>query len=248
MNAHALHLPEQRGVSRWMLAALAILLAHAAIVATLAFWYTRRPVEPTILPAISVSLAPVDASAPQIQSEDVAVGPTMHQAEAAPNEPPKQEQPVEKVETPPPPQQQADVTLPKETPKQVEEPKPQSQPPAPETRAPEKTEHIGQFTEAASNAYNALVVGHLARFKKYPAAAGDAVGTVTVVFTLSRDGKVIDVKVTKSSGNHLLDEAALANVRRADPFPRFPAAKPGTEESYVWPEEFYAAEARRARR
>jgi protein TonB len=248
MNAHALHLPEQRGLSRWMLAALAILLAHAAIVATIALWYVRKPPEPMIAPAISVSLAPVEASAPVVQNQDLAVGPTMHQAEAAPNEPPKEEKPVEKIETPPPPQQQADVTLPKEMPKQVEEPKPQSQPPAPETRAPEKTEHIGQFTQSASNAYNALVVGHLAHFKKYPAAARNAVGTVTVMFTLSRDGKVTDVKVTKSSGNHVLDEATLANVRRADPFPPFPAAKPGTEASYLWAEDFYEADASRARR
>jgi periplasmic protein TonB len=221
---------------------------HAAIVATVALWYIRKPPEPMIVPAISVSLAPVESSAPEIQNQDIAVGPTMQQAEAAPSEPPKQEQPVEKVETPPPPQQQADVTLPQETPKQVEEPKPQAQPPAPETRAPPKTEHIGQFTQAASNAYNALVVGHLDHFKSYPAAADGAVGRVGLLFTLSRDGKVIDVKVTKSSGNHVLDEEALATVRRADPFPRFPEAKPGTEDSYAWMESFDPPGGRRTRR
>jgi protein TonB len=238
MNAHALHLPEHRGVSRWMLAALAILLAHAAIVATIAFWYAHKPVEPNILPAISISLAPVDSSAPEVQNQDIAVGPTMQQAEAAPNEPPKQEQPVEKVETPPPPQQQADITLPKETPKQVEEPKPQAQPPAPETRAPPKTEHIGQFTQAASNAYNALVFGHLQGFKRYPAAAHGAHGTVTVQFELDREGKVLSSAVTKSSGNSILDREALDILQRASPFPAFPTAKPGTQDTYLAPVAF----------
>ena len=62
MNAFALHLPEKRGLSRWTLAAVTILMAHAAIVAAVALWYARRPVEPTMLPAIAVTLAPVEAA------------------------------------------------------------------------------------------------------------------------------------------------------------------------------------------
>ena len=83
MNAFALHLPEKRGLSRWTLAGATILMAHAAIVAAVALWYARQPVEPTILPAIAVTLAPVEASSPDIQDQNIAVGPTMQQAEAA---------------------------------------------------------------------------------------------------------------------------------------------------------------------
>ena len=118
----ALHLPEKRGLSRWTLAGVTILLAHAAIVAAVALWYARRPVEPTMLPAIAVTLAPVEASSPDMQDQDIAVGPTMQQAEAAPKEPPKEEKPVEQVVQPPPPVQEAEVTLPKDEPKQVEKP------------------------------------------------------------------------------------------------------------------------------
>ena len=94
-----------------------------------------------------------DASAgrcqlPEIQDQDIAVGPTMQEAEEAPKETPKQEQ-VEKVEQPPAPPQQAEVTLPQETPKEIEKPKPQVRPPAPETRAPPKTEHVGQLPKPA---------------------------------------------------------------------------------------------------
>jgi len=239
MNAFALHLPDGRGFSRWTLAGLTILIAHAAIVAVVAFWYARRPVEPNILPAIAVTLAPVEASSPQVQNQDIAIGPTMQQAEDAPIEPPKvEDKPVEQVIQPPSPPQQAEVTLPQVEPKEVEKPKTQEQPPAPETRAPPKTERLGQFTQAGSNAYNALVFGHLQRFKRYPSAARGAQGTVVVRFVLNRAGAVMESAVTKSSGNDVLDREALEILRRASPFPAFPAAKPGSQDSYIAPVNF----------
>jgi protein TonB len=162
----------------------------------------------------------------------------MQQAEETPKEPPKQEKPVEQVEQPPPPQQQAEVTLPQETPKQIEQPMPEPQPPAPETRAPPKTQHIGEFTQASANAYNALVFGHLQRFKRYPAAAKGASGTATVRFELNRAGDVIDSELSKSSGNAALDREALDLLRRASPFPPFPALKPGMRDTYLAPVSF----------
>jgi protein TonB len=239
MNAFALHLPERRGLSRWTLAAVTILLAHAAIVAAVAWWYARSgPAEPNILPAIAVTLAPVESSSPEIEDQDIAVGPTMQQADAAPPVPPKvEEKQEEPVVQPPPPQQEAAVTLPK-TEKEVEEPKPVPEPPAPETRAPPKSDRIGQFSEAGSNAYNALVFGHLQKFKRYPSAARGKIGTVVVNFVLNRAGEVIDSTVTKSSGNDVLDREAIEILRRASPFPAFPAAKPGTQDIYTAPVSF----------
>ena len=239
MNAFALHLPERRGLSRWTLAGVTILIVHAAIVAAVALWYARKPMEPNILPAIAVTLAPVEASSPQVQDQDIAVGPTMQQAEAAPIEPPKvEEKPVEQVVQPPSPPQQAEVTLPQVEPKEVEKPKPEERPPAPETRAPPKNEHVGQFTQAGSNAYNALVFGQLQRFKRYPSSARGAQGTAVVSFVLNREGAVIESAVTKSSGNDVLDREALEILRRASPFPPFPAAKPGLQDSYIAPVNF----------
>ena len=134
--------------------------------------------------------------------------------------------------------QQADVTLPQDEPKDVEKPKPVVQPPAPETRAPPKSDHIGQFSEAGSNTYNALVFGHLQKFKRYPSAARGASGVVMVQFVLNRAGDVIDSAVTRSSGNDVLDREALAIHRRASPFPGFPAAKPGAQDTYIAPVNF----------
>ena len=238
MNALTLHLPQQRGLSRWTLAGIVILAAHAAIIASIALWYVRKPPPLHIIPAISVTLAPVEASAPQIQNQDIAVGPTMQQAPAARKQPPKvEDKPVEKVVQPPPPQKQAEVTLPTAQ-KPIEKPKPVYTPPAPETRAPPTTRHISTFTLAASNAYDALVFGHLQRFKHYPRAAHGAHGTVVVRFDLNRTGDVIASKVTRSSGNRVLDREALAILRRANPFPPFPAAKPGEQDAWIAPVTF----------
>jgi periplasmic protein TonB len=238
MNAFALHLPEQRGFSRWMLAAMTIAAAHAAVVAAVAFWYARDPAEPNILPAIAVTLMPTEAASPTVQDQDIAVGPTMQQAEATPVEEHKvEEKPLERVVQPPPPSQQADVTLPQEQQK-VEKPEPQPVTPAPETRALPKNAKIGEFTEAGSNAYNALVFGHLQRFKRYPAAAHGASGIVQVRFALNRSGDVISSEVSKSSGNSVLDHEALEILRRASPFPAFPAAKPGAQDIYIAPVNF----------
>jgi periplasmic protein TonB len=237
VTAYELHLPERRGLSRWTLAGVTIIAAHAAIIASVALWYVRQPAEPNILPAIAVTLAPQEAASPTIQDQDIAVGPTMQQAEATPKEERKEEKPPDEVKQPPPPQQQADVTLPQQEQK-IEKPEPQPLTPAPETRALPKNAKVGEFTEAGSNAYNALVFGHLQKFKRYPLAAHGASGTVLVRFALNREGEVVSSEVTKSSGNGVLDREALDILHRASPFPPFPAAKPGTEDSYIAPVAF----------
>jgi periplasmic protein TonB len=235
MTALALHLPQRRGLSRWAFAAATIVLAHALLVASIVLWYARRPVEPPVLlPAIAVSLLPVEASSPEIQNQDIAVGPAMQEAEEAPK--PKDEE--KKLEQQPLPPQQDDIALPQVQEKKIETERPVVQPPAPETRAPPKTERLGQFMEASARAYNALVFGHMQRFKRYPASARGASGTVLVRFELNRAGGVIGSAVTKSSGNAVLDQEALDLLRRASPFPPFPAAKPGEKDSYIAPVNF----------
>ena len=184
-----------------------------------------------------MTLEPAEASSPEIQTQDIAVGPTMQQADAAPKEEHKEEQkPVEQVQQPPP-QPQAEVTLSRKEEK-VEKPEPQPMMPAPETRALPKNERIAEFSVASSNAYTALIFGHLQRFKRYPLAAHGASGIVTVRFELNRAGEIISSKVTKSSGNNILDQEALDILRRASPFPAFPAAKPGTQDSFIAPVNF----------
>src|SRR5579872_2211877 len=238
MTALAIHLPPREGISRWAFAGLAVLLAHAALVASIVLWQARQRIEPTILPAVAVSLLPVEARTPDIQTEDLPVGPPMQEAEEARKQPLEDEKPTEKLEQPPLQQPEAEVALPRVQEKEIEPPEPVVQPPAPETRAPPKADHIGQFSEASARHYNDRVFGHIQRFKRYPPSARGAHGTVVVRFELDRRGAVIASAVTKSSGNAALDQEALALFKRASPFPPFPSAKPEDRDSYIAPVNF----------
>lgn len=240
MTAFVLHVPERNGSSRWLLAGTATVVAHLAIISSVALWYARAPVvEPQMIPAIAVSLAPVQSSSPEVHDQDLPVGPNTQQAVAVPQEPPKTEEKPADTPVEPPAHADAEVTLPKAE-EHKEKPTPQAVVPAPETTAVPTGDRVGQqFTEAASNAYDARVVGHLKRFVRYPMEARGASGTVVVKFELNRAGEVIGSEVKKSSGNRLLDHAAIETLQRASPFPAFPAAKPEGQESYLAPVEFY---------
>ena len=74
MTPFALHEAPPRALTRWIVAAAAVVLTHAAIVAALVAYSLHAPSPPNIIPAIAVSLAPVEASSPTIQDQDVAVG------------------------------------------------------------------------------------------------------------------------------------------------------------------------------
>ncbi|HEX5777449.1 MAG TPA: TonB family protein [Xanthobacteraceae bacterium] len=77
---------------------------------------------------------------------------------------------------------------------------------------------------AAISSYFARVQAHLSR-QVYPteARASGVSGVVRVVFSLGRDGRVLSVSLAQSSGKSVLDQAALAVVRAAAPFPPFPS-------------------------
>lgn len=47
-------------------------------------------------------------------------------------------------------------------------------------------------------------------------------GKVVLEFTIKKNGRVVDAKVDKSSGNKELDESALKALHRASPLPRLP--------------------------
>jgi protein TonB len=56
----------------------------------------------------------------------------------------------------------------------------------------------------------------------YPEAArGKIYGAVQLTVVVDRDGQIVELKIDKSSGSKVLDEAAINIVRRAQPFGRF---------------------------
>jgi periplasmic protein TonB len=246
MTALALHFPERRSITRWMLAAVAIVIAHGIMIGALALWHTRAPPEENLIPAIVVSIVPAAPLSPMENDQPVAAEETRH-IDPTP-EPSKVETKVElpPEEIKPPPPRPAEIALPKPEPKPVEK-KPFEKKPVEKRRvekfSPPQEAHeraatreaSRQSSVAASNSYASLVYGHLQRFKSYPASANGATGNVVARFVLSRAGNLLSASIVRSSGNAALDAEALASLRRASPFPLFPEAKTGAQDSFTAP-------------
>lgn len=88
----------------------------------------------------------------------------------------------------------------------------------------------GSQASAAGNAavsnYPGQVVSRLRRSLSYPAQARRQriTGEVHVAFTIAANGGVSGIRIVRSSGHAILDEAALQAVHRAAPFPAIPSA------------------------
>lgn len=79
---------------------------------------------------------------------------------------------------------------------------------------------------AAMSNYRGRVQSHLARYKR---RVGSNRGRAVVSFSLSRSGSVRGVRLARSSGNGILDRAAISMVKRASPFPAMPAGGPSSQ-------------------
>lgn len=80
---------------------------------------------------------------------------------------------------------------------------------------------------AASSAmpnYLSMLAAQLARFKDYPYAARrrGMEGIVRLLVVIGRDGRLISVTISGTSGMEILDRAALSMAERASPFPPLP--------------------------
>lgn len=239
MTALALQFPEQRGFARWTVSAITIVIAHAIVIGALAIWYTRTPAKPTIVPAIAITLAPLDTTT-QAPEDDKAIGTPQEQIDAPPPEPPKTDKPVEPIDkVMPAPPQPAEAVLPKPLEQAKQEDKPIEQRQAQEARtAGPKNEALQVANVAASKEYSALVSGHIRKFIRTAAAARYGSGKAMVGFILDREGHVLSRRIEQSSGNAALDREALAIIDRANPFPPFPAAKLKAQDAFSWPATF----------
>lgn len=86
-------------------------------------------------------------------------------------------------------------------------------------RAP--TIGVGEGAAKARLRWQRQLVAHLDRHKRYPAGARTE-GEIPVRFTIDRAGRILSAHLLKSSGSLVLDEAAVAMVRRSDPVPAPP--------------------------
>ena len=225
-----LHPDDGSSWRRWILAAVVVILVHAAIV----FWllYTRDLREGGEPPAaIMVELAPLDVAPPSETQTEVTPGPQMTEAQPEEAEEP---QPVPVPELPAAPKPEVILTPPhkvKPKPKKFvkEEPKPvvkrTREPPAPRTSAPPRaaaTAARAASSRAASSASaaaarSACAAGLGSLNRHYPEAArarGDQ-GTVRLAIAIGRNGHVQSARIIGSSGSSILDQAALVMARGA---------------------------------
>ena len=99
-------------------------------------------------------------------------------------------------------------------------------PAAPSTpAAPAAAAVSSSASQAAKQSWQSHLLGHLARYKRYPehARRRGIEGTSQVRFRLDGHGRVLSVALARSSGNAALDRATLAMIRRASPVPKPPA-------------------------
>ena len=148
------------------------------------------------------------------------------QAVAPPPPPAKPRPPRPQTRRPPAPQKPAE-----QEPVQAERP-PRQAPPQPvksaTAAAPPATSSNQQALQPLSKAppsWQGAVLGRFQRAIRYPRMAQmrRKEGVVSIVFRIDRAGHVLAVRLADSSGTEVLDEEALAMVKRVSPLPAPPA-------------------------
>ncbi|MCG2840440.1 TonB family protein [Sandaracinobacter sp. RS1-74] len=83
---------------------------------------------------------------------------------------------------------------------------------------------------AEMQAFRALLLRHIERYRQYPpeARAANREGVVRIQFVMDHKGDVIEAWVELSSGSVVLDDEAIAAVMRARPLPLPPQGWPQT--------------------
>lgn len=80
----------------------------------------------------------------------------------------------------------------------------------------------GESAQRMRSSWQKRLMAHLDRHKRYPADRSQKGAEIVVGFALDRMGHVLTTRIIKGSGDAVLDEAALAMVRRSDPVPQPP--------------------------
>ncbi|WP_095108675.1 energy transducer TonB [Pseudomonas sp. Irchel 3E20] len=211
---------------------LALVLGVHAVAVVLALnWTSPQPVE---LPpmAMLVELAPVPAPPPPAPPKVVTPPQPPAPVEELPlpklAEAPKPTisvpKPVKPKPKPQPPKPEKQPEPPKEKPS---EEKPSDAPPtnAPTDKSAQPAPGPSPAQLAAKASWQSTLLGHLAKYKKYPpgAQARGKEGLNRLRFVVDGEGKVLSYELVGRSGNADLDRATLEMIRRAQPLPKPPA-------------------------
>ena len=166
--------------------------------------------------------------------------------------PPAVQPPAQPLSPPPQPQPVPSESPPEPTPLPITEPAPvvpqllSPDPPPPQEPVarplPEPEARVAQPTSAPKvlAGYEAQLAAWLAKHKNYPLAAQRRrqEGEVLLRVRINRAGQVLSFRLQDRSIYQILDDAALAMVKRAEPFPPFPDDFPGVDFEFLLPVSF----------
>ncbi|UYK85780.1 energy transducer TonB [Xanthomonas sacchari] len=234
---------------RWLLSLGLVLAAHALVLAVLLAWPSRMPVPPpsASAPALLLDLAPAPVAPPAVPT-DLAPGPPQRArrdvvrtqvARATPPPVPTAPVPAQaQAQSPPTPLLAQQDTPQESAAAQASAPPGIVAPPAERYAAPQS---LAGTTPQARVTWQAQLLGHLQRYKRYPRAAQRRrqEGVAHVGFAVDQGGHAGDLRLVRSSGHDTLDAEALATVRRAEPLPPPPAEMSGDAVQVVVPVEFF---------
>ena len=104
-----------------------------------------------------------------------------------------------------------------------------------ETRGPEGDTTLASQTAARSNALRAAwgsaIYAQVRKNMRFPRGI-DQGGTARLALRIASNGKLTDLRLTRSSGNAALDKAAMRAVSQAGRFARAPEGLPGAEHAF----------------
>lgn len=203
---------------------------------------------PSLEPVVSTAQSVTDPTEPVEETEAAApIAPTVLTATTSPEivEAPPVIEPAPKAEV----VKAASLSPIEEPPQKPKEPKPkESKPKEPKAKTPAKPKvassgnggtaeadtaaaapsaKAAKATEGSGTAavarYPGLVQRKLRKALRFPKGAGSARGEVQVRFVVAASGSVSGIEIIASSGHTVLDQEAIATVKRAAPFPPIPA-------------------------
>lgn len=179
-------------------------------------------------------LPPLDAPPPPVTSQEVPRPPAP--PPPAPKAPPPTQQRVQPAPPPPPRPQQQPPAL-QSSPLANQPPPPRDQRAA--RQAPNfvnPSEAYGQRRQ--EDQYLWYVAQKLSQHQQFIRNATAEAGTVVLRITIARDGRLMDVGLSRSSGSPTLDNFTLNMVRSAAPYSPLPDDITGSQHTFILPLNF----------
>ncbi len=194
---------------------------------------------PMPMPKLENALPPLEAPPPPLTSREIAPP-----APPPPPPPPPKPapQPAPRVQTPPPAAAHAPVPQRQLPPSPLSHPPQQQHPPASQQAARPAPSPLVNPAEVygqrkAQEDYLWGVVRRISQHRYYPRSAREnsEEGLVVTLVTIARDGRLIDVSISRSSGYRSLDNAVLDVIRQAAPYPPLPSDMTGDRHTFILP-------------